>query len=117
MKHFQPSEFACKCGCGSSNMDPGILEKLDYARGLAGTAFIINSANRCSAHNAKVGGTGNSSHLHGYAVDIRIRSSIDRWDILNALLTAGFTRLGIYPTFIHADVDLNKPQQCMWVGK
>ena len=34
--------------------------------------------------------------------------------IVQALLTAGFTRIGIASTFIHADDDPSKPQNLIW---
>jgi len=117
MKYFKPEEFACKCGCGASYIIPELLHKLDFARGIAKIPFIITSAHRCSAHNVKVGGVGSSSHLHGFAADISCPMPTDRWIIEDALKTASITRIGHYPWGIHCDVDVTKPQNCMWVGK
>jgi hypothetical protein len=35
--------------------------------------------------------------------------------IVRGLLDAGFTRIGIAKTFIHADDDAESPQQVMWL--
>lgn len=113
MKHFDESEFACKC-CGYNNASPLLMAQLDYARADADVPFIINSGCRCDAHNAAVGGSPTSSHLGGWAVDIQATNSADRLDILTSLIKVGFTRIGIAGSFIHVDVDPDKPDAC-WV--
>ena len=96
------------------NMDPTFLRMLNYARQLAGIPFKINSGFRTTEHNAKVGGSENSSHLHGFAADIHATSSTARYEILSALIKAGFYRIGIANTFIHVDADPNKIQKVIW---
>lgn len=86
---------------------------LDIARGLAGIPFVVNSACRCKAHNRAVGGIRNSAHRSGLACDIRCLNSKDRYKIIFALKTAGFTRILIYKTFIHVDIDPSKPQEIL----
>ena len=114
IKHFKKSEFACKCGCGLNCIDFDLVKKLDFAREIAGVPFVITSACRCSSHNKEVGGLSNSSHLRGFAVDIAVTDSYHRFKILVALLGVGFNRLGVYSDFIHADIDLDKPQNVIW---
>uniref|UniRef100_UPI0018DB80FE D-Ala-D-Ala carboxypeptidase family metallohydrolase n=1 Tax=Xanthomonas citri TaxID=346 RepID=UPI0018DB80FE len=73
-KYFKPSEFRCRCGnCdkGFKDMNEGLLRELDNLRERLGTPIIINSAIRCPAHNAAVGGAPKSQHLLGTATDIR----------------------------------------------
>lgn len=96
------------------NMNQEFLLKLDEARELAGIPFIINSAYRTPEHNAKIGGSPNSSHLKGLAVDISVTNSTQRFIVLKALLDVGFTRIGIADTFIHVDLDKDKSQQVIW---
>ena len=96
------------------NMCADFLEKLDEARGYANIPFKINSAFRTKEHNAKIGGKPNSSHLRGLAVDISVFDSVNRFKILNALIHAGFTRIGIADTFIHVDDDKEKSQKVIW---
>jgi len=114
VKYFKKSEFTCKCGCGLNNIDYSLVQKLDFARELAGIPFVLHSACRCPKHNKDVGGSVTSSHLRGYAVDIDVIDSYHRFKILVALLGVGFNRLGIYSNFIHADIDLDKSQNVIW---
>jgi len=95
------------------NMDVCFLEKLDAAREYAGIPFNINSAYRSPEHPESIKNP-TSSHIKGLAVDIAIRSSRERFLVLEALIHVGFTRLGIAETFIHADFDLDKSQNVSW---
>ncbi|UNI71183.1 putative peptidase M15 [Aeromonas phage P5] len=117
--YFKDSEFDCncgKCGKGIADMQPELLNKLTIARDLAGIPFIIISAVRCPAWNAKQGGKTDSAHLRGYAADVRASTSSARLAIVRAALAAGFNRIGVYGTFIHMDCDPSLPQQVMWHG-
>ena len=96
------------------NMDDSFLSKLDEAREFAGIPFIINSAYRSPEHNAKIGGKPNSSHLRGLAVDIKATDSRTRFNVLSALISVGFSRIGIADTFIHVDMDFDKSQNVTW---
>ena len=114
--YFNDDEFQCQCGrCGKgiNQMQDSTLRKLFNAREEAGTAFVITSAFRCPEHNRKVGGTSNSAHLRGHAVDIAATSSRQYFKILKALFAAGFTRIGYNRAskFIHADDDPTLPQE------
>jgi len=97
------------------NMDEAFLAKLDNARVIADMPFIINSAWRSPKHNKEVGGKPNSSHLKGLAVDIKIENSRQRFIVLQALIAAGFTRIGIAKTFIHVDGDNEKDPRVTWL--
>ena len=114
MKFFDISEFACKCGCGGNEAKVALMLMLDSARGKSNTPFRITSGYRCPDHNRTVGGVDGSAHVRGYAADIRVDNNIARYTILKCLLDAGFKRIGMYDTFIHADVDGRKPQCVMW---
>lgn len=96
------------------NMNADFLNKLDEAREIANIPFIINSAYRSPEHNAKIGGKPNSSHIKGLAVDIKCTDSRTRFIVLNALINAGFNRIGIADTFIHVDLDLDKSSKVIW---
>ena len=77
------------------NMDSEFLKMLDTARDTAGVPFKITSGYRSKEHNEAVGGVPNSSHLRGYAADIACTDSGgDRYIILNAIIKAGFKRIG-----------------------
>ena len=116
MDYFKPSEFKCKCGCGLGfkDMKPSLIQRIEYARLVAGKAFVINSAIRCKAHNTAIEGRENSAHLTGFAVDIKATNSKTRYAVIRGLVQAGFRRIGIYDSFIHADCDPSKPQDVSW---
>lgn len=111
MKYFSDSETSCRCGCGM-NITRQLLIKLNEAREAAGVPFVITSGARCLAHNRNVGGTPNSSHTRGLAVDIACSSSQARYAILKGLFSAGFTRIGYNQAknFFHCDIDDSLPQ-------
>jgi hypothetical protein len=109
-KFFSLSEFDCPSLPNSGkNMDINFLYKLEHARELAGIPFKITSGYRTKERNEQVGGVPNSSHLIGVAADIAVGSGNERYVILNALIKAGFKRLGVAKTFIHCDLDDSKP--------
>ena len=115
MKYFKLSEFDSPDIIGSGeSMDREFLSRLDQARSLADTPFKITSGVRSEAHNKKVGGVADSSHLLGYAADIACTNSSSRHKILKALLKVGFNRIGIASTFIHVDNDPGKPENVIW---
>ena len=92
-----------------------LLERLEVAREIAGIPFTIDSGFRCSKHNLDVGGESDSAHLYGLAADIHAENSRTRFIIHSALLKAGFIRLGIGKTFIHADWDTTKDPRVIWL--
>jgi len=114
-RHFKDSELECKCGCGLNNFSDDTLTKFDIAREYAQVPFVINSACRCEKHNKEVGGKEDSSHVLGKALDIKATDSRTRARVLYGLVMAGFNRIGIAKTFIHADDDDTKPSQVVWL--
>lgn len=116
MLHFQLSEFDSPDEEGSGKyMDESFLSMLDDARGIAGISFTINSGFRTKSHNAYVGGKEKSSHQYGYAADIHCTDSRSRFIIIDALIKAGFSRIGIAKSFIHVDNDPDKDRDVSWV--
>ena len=126
MRYFKPGEMECKCGkcgLGVDDMEPLLLLKLDAARQYIddnlppghGISFVINSAVRCPEHNEAVGGSTSSSHLPGYAVDVKANSSRLRHWVLKSLYVVDIGRIGIGRDFIHADVDPDKDPEVAWL--
>jgi len=95
------------------NMDANFLHKLDKARNIAGLPFKINSAYRSPEHPLSIKNP-LSSHIKGLAVDISAKDSRTRFIIVDALIKAGFNRIGISDTFIHVDMDLDKSNKVIW---
>lgn len=115
MKYFTYSEFDSPDVDGSGQMmQSELLQMLDITREIYGKPITINSGFRTEEHNIKVGGTPNSSHLKGLAADLACTTSGDRWDLLDSLIKAGFNRIGIAKTFIHVDIDPDKPPFLIW---
>jgi len=120
MKFFNYSEFDSPDELGSGkNMSPEILEMLDLAREKYDKPIKITSGYRTKTYNEGLKKRGykaspNSSHLKGLAVDIHCNNSKARFELVDILLDVGFNRLGIANTFIHADIDKDKPQNLIW---
>ena len=120
MDWFKPEEFDCKCGCGLGigDMDIELLGILDAIRWKLGKPIFINSAIRCPLHNEKVGGTVESSHMYGFAVDIRALEYGYRFELLSVIMKhTGINRIGVYSTFIHIDIDCSKRERVIWIGE
>ena len=120
LTNFDISEFDSPDLKGSGEeMKANFLTKLQEARTIAGIPFRINSGYRTKAYNKSLIRRGikaspNSSHLKGLACDISCVNSSERYAILHALVSVGFTRIGVANTFIHVDLDLDKPQRVIW---
>ena len=113
--YFEYSEFDSPDQKGSyKHMDVEFLNKLAQARKIAAVGFKITSGYRSPEHNAKVGGVPNSSHTLGHAVDIYAPTSRQKYIIINALLQAGFDRIGVAKNFIHVDDDPSKNEEVIW---
>jgi hypothetical protein len=114
LQYFKLSEFDSPDSKGSGkNMTKEFLIKLEIARDIANVPFLISSGFRTPQHNISLKKQGykasaNSSHLKGCAADIVCKDSGTRQKILNGLILAGFTRIGIADTFIHCDTDKDK---------
>jgi uncharacterized protein YcbK (DUF882 family) len=70
-EHFSESELACP-HCGVNGVQKPLLVVLEAFRAAVGQPVTVNSAYRCPAHNAAVGGVLNSEHVQGIAADIRV---------------------------------------------
>jgi uncharacterized protein YcbK (DUF882 family) len=115
-------------GSGKANIKTELVSKLDEARdivqrewndkGNASISFRINSGYRTPQYNATLSGAvPNSSHTLGMAADISVKNyskaQVDM--MLEALRRSGFTRFGLYDTFIHVDIDnANRPSPSVW---
>lgn len=103
--HFDSSEFACHCGCGSCEADSELLKVLEELRTHFGRPVIITSGYRCETHNANVGGAKKSQHLFGKAADVRVPGiSADK---VHAYLIQKYPNqygIGKYENWTHIDV-------------
>lgn len=119
-KYFTWDEFDSPDAPGSGYMcSLDLLHKLNMAREHAKCPFKITSGYRTKAYNKDLQKRGykasvNSSHCKGLAADIAITDNKRRWTIVNALIRAGFTRIGVSETFVHVDIDYDKQQHVIW---
>lgn len=77
IKYFKREEFRCKCGgkyCDGfpAEPQPGMVYLADAAREYFGRPGRVVSGLRCPEWNRIQGGTANSQHMYGEAVDLRI---------------------------------------------
>ena len=114
-KYFNYEEFnSPDLDDSGKKVSDELISMLDVARKKYGKSISINSGYRTPEHNAKVGGTPNSSHLKGLAADIKCVNSTDRFRLEGILREVGFKRIGIGETFIHIDIDKDKSQNVLW---
>lgn len=107
-RHFSTNEL--------KGLESSTVRLLDWAREFYGKPIILTSTRRTVAQNKKAGGARDSSHLTGWAVDIRWPSSLeDLGRLIWALSQAGFSRIGIkVANHVHVDNDPSKVR-AFWV--
>lgn len=115
-KYFIEEEFQkCSPACSLQDMDPMTVEMLDRAREIAGIPFVLTSAYRSADWDKSKGRSGTGAHTLGKAVDIRCDFIQNRFKIVDSLLKAGFNRIGISDSFIHADTSKVHSQNVIWL--
>lgn len=115
-KYFKEEEFKrCSPSCSLQDMKQTTMNKLDVAREIAGIPFVLTSAFRSSEWDKLKGRSGTGAHTLGCAIDVGCNTSQYRFFIVNALLKAGFRRIGINKSFIHADDSEIHIQEVIWL--
>ena len=102
-KHFNRSEFSCKCGCGFDTVDAQLLDYLESIRVYFNKPVEVNSSCSCAAHNKNLGGKPNSQHLYGRAADIVVKDVTPQEVAEFARGLIEFGGVGEYRTFTHID--------------
>lgn len=77
IRYFTREEFKCKCGgrfCNGypAEMQEAVVRIADAARAHFGRPAHVISGLRCKQWNAHEVGVGNSQHMYGEAIDLRI---------------------------------------------
>ena len=112
-RNFSKEELRCK-GSGTLYMPESSVVKLQRARDLFDGPLTIVSGYRSPKHNQLVGGAPKSFHLSGKAFDVET-VDFDAGSVAflhDCLIEAGFTGIGVYRLFIHADLGPRR----MWHG-
>ncbi len=103
--HFTPAEMACHCRgrfcAGEIWLDAEFMDALEALRRVVGRPLTVTSAHRCDQWNAAIGGAPLSRHKQ-IAVDISLHGH-DRFGVLAAAESLGFTGIGMARNFIHLD--------------
>lgn len=107
-EQFNPPQFVL------DNID-NLAQQLQIARNILGEPMSFTSGYRCLKLNKAVGGVANSAHTTGSAVDIEFNSEAQAKKLIEALIKAGFKRIGLGWSFIHVDIDLMKPHPAVWL--
>jgi uncharacterized protein YcbK (DUF882 family) len=104
MPNFTANEFVCKCGvCRGGMMTMRLLVSLDALRRRWGKPLTVTSGFRCPYQNRAVGGSRESQHLTGNAVDLA-GEGVPSLEFVKAAIYAGFGGIGVGENFIHIDV-------------
>ncbi len=125
LQYFTAKEFTCKCGCGLglANMDERLLALLDAVRQSLGRPMRINSAVRCKAHNAAVGGSSKSEHVPENSdtgkttgVDIHVPDSAFLYELIKLLYAHSVPRMGLNQSknFLHIGLSKKHPQHVLF---
>lgn len=97
--------IATPVSTATSGLTPKTHKALLLAEAYYGAPIFVTSAYRDKERNKEVGGVPNSRHIYGEAVDIRMPQNATLLNkLVWALVTAGFTGIGIYNSHVHADI-------------
>ncbi len=114
-ENFKHSEFRCP-DCGKDKpIDPHFIYLLQSLREKIGEPIYVTKGGglRCRKYNRKIGGYRNSAHLTGKAVDCRGKY-ISLIDFVRVAKSIGFSRIGLYKSFIHIDI-LRPSPSASWI--
>ena len=95
-------------------VDIRLMHKLIPLRQELNKPINVTCAGRTPHHNKIVGGSPNSFHLKGQAVDIHIPNATYRYQLLDLAFKYGFRGIGIYPNFMH--LDIRPTARVVWHG-
>ena len=104
-RNFKYIEFACP-DCGKDRpIDPKLIYLLQSLREKLNKPIYISKGGgiRCKKYNKQIGGYVDSSHLYGKAADIHVKN-MDIISLAKQARDIGFTRVGLYKTFLHLDI-------------
>jgi uncharacterized protein YcbK (DUF882 family) len=116
-KNISRGEVECHCGCGFDTMDSETIDLVQGAcdyfakkQGVPRVVLTITSGARCEKHNKEVGGSPNSQHTKGRAMDIKILG-VPPEEVYYYFTNVyqGQYGIGKYDSFTHIDSRTNGP--------
>jgi len=114
-KFFSEEELQrCDPPCSLQDMKQSTIYRADRARTLAKMPFNLSCAYRSTEWDIERNRSGTGAHTTGNAIDIECYSSESRFKIIKALIEAGFNRIGVSCSFIHADDSTRLPENVIW---
>ena len=103
-KHLSQSELDCNCSdpfCNFTLFNQSVVDSFELTRVEFDSPIRITSFFRCQSHNFNVGGSENSNHMKGLAVDLKpINGNLDD---LEKIARKYFKFVIRYKTFLHCD--------------
>ena len=121
--NFTLKETACRCGCGTNEMQQDLIDTIQACREMLGKPMTVTSGYRCAAHNSAIGGAPKSKHAEGTAIDI-IQPGMSGAELYQALNACG-VKIGALIRYegqrnVHLDtretkVRLEKTKQGFWI--
>ena len=117
--NFSVNEMACRCGCGTSEMDPEFMRMLQELRDQMQGPLLVSSGRRCDHHNDAVSTAKNKKKgVHTLGQDSDILISGERAMLLfEKARKIGFSGIGLsqrgphQDRFVHLDT---KPRKALW---
>lgn len=114
--HFKESEFFGRTTAQSHYLDDRLIQAAAYLRQVYGVPVTITSTYRSPEYNALIGGSKNSQHLKGKAIDLQFeKQNLFHEDIANRgphyryLRAMGIKGFGLYQNFTHLDARGDNP--------
>ena len=99
-KYFSEDELRCQ-GTGQINMNETFMERLIELREKLNKPMVISSGYRSEAHNIAIGGSKNSAHLKGCAVDVVCYGHL-AYEIVKLAMELQFSGIGVKQNGVHA---------------
>lgn len=113
-EHFSLSEFACPCGKCTPIMDMTAVTLFQRIRSFYGPISPTRGGGyRCQAYNAKIGGTPQSYHMLGMAMDIACSNPVQRHRLLEIIFMLKTPGVEVCDRHIHVDTRKGDPV-CIW---
>jgi len=123
-QYFTENELRCR-GTGDCFMDKNFMKKLVQLREDYDKPMIVSSGYRDISYNTAIGGSPNSAHTHGRAVDILVGGA-EAYRLLRLAVIHGIRGIGVSQRgnfnrrFLHLDMmdDSDKhPRPWIWSYK